>query len=690
MICPKCGKEIDEGSVFCKFCGASLTEEEKNEETNQVVENGNQEEQNNVEEAKEESKEVKDTKKEEKESSKGFVINTGTNDKKEKNKKENKSEVKESNNSKEKDVDEQNKEQLNKINTDNKDENKIVINGREQTVGTRKRHSIITFGIIIVSIILVVIIALVILSLMSTPEKLYKNFISSTSNAFGTVSEYDSANVSANIAASTDIDELKDSLDGLNLGLNVQYDNSIEEYIAKVNVEKGTDSYLDLTAMINLLDKKIYVGEKNIYNKLISIDVPEESINEIRIALSESNNSSDIKEVSKIVTDTINDNLDKEMFTSQKINVNIDGKDKKVKDNVLSFKYDELVTICKNVTESLKANTKFMSYFEDQDSVKQYLDDFVDEVEMMDEYDYEIHIYTSGLFNTVVGGAFVQIDNVLEESYVMELLKQNNKEVSMTLDFVSDNDKSRVLNSTITLLETNKDRTTMELDFNFPEMGNLVLTLEMLTSYNNGIESIDVSNSVSIDDMTQEDMQQIIGGVMSTPLFGELTQLENGELSETIENNNISSGNNYLTTFTDRKVFVNVPSTFEEIYNGNFIKSYTKDTDLGYCDVELDIESYNEEEYLAYLESTLDYYRESGDYIDISISEPEKLNVNGREYTKVTTNYTYSDGSFSIDYKSDYYYTLVEEEGIYSVEVNDVDGIMTQNELNTFLTIEVE
>ena len=302
----------------------------------------------------------------------------------------------------------------------------MLLMEKEQTVKPRKRHSIITIGIILAVVIVIVAIILISMSLMSTPEKLYKKLFSSVSNSFDNALEFNSANVSINADMSTDIEELKESVDGLNLGLNVQYDKEIEEYIAKVDVQKGQDPYLNLTAMINLLDKKLYIGESNLYDKLICIDIPEEQINNIRVALSEQSNNlntNDLKNITKIVTDTVNNELKAEMFTSEKITVNIDGKDKKVKDNILAITYDELVELVNNVAENLKSNEEFMSYFEDKTSIEQSLDSFVNDVEMMDEYDYQLHIYTSGLFNSVVGFAFVQTDNILEESYVLEFLK---------------------------------------------------------------------------------------------------------------------------------------------------------------------------------------------------------------------------------------------------------------------------
>ena len=103
-------------------------------------------------------------------------------------------------------------------------------------------------------------------------------------------------------------------------------------------------------------------------------------------------------------------------------------------------------------------------------------------------------------------------------------------------------------------------------------------------------------------------------------------------------------------------------------------------------------DSYTEEDFLNYLNDKLDYYKESGDYIDETISEPETLNAGQREYKKVTLRYTYSasNGSFIMPYQSDYYYTLIEDDEVYYVEVSNEDGIITQDELNTFLTIDVE
>lgn len=690
MICPKCGKEVDDGNVFCKFCGASLNETENVNEEQKKLENEENEvkqEQENVEEVVKEEV-VNEPKKEESKKSEGFVINTGS-PKKDVKKEEN-AKVKEENREEKNNESQNGNASIDDTNNTVTNEKKIVINGKEQTVKPRKRHSIITIGIILAVVIVIVAIILISMSLMSTPEKLYKKLVSSVSNSFDSALEFNSANVSINADMSTDIEELKESVDGLNLGFNVQYDKEIEEYIAKVDVQKGQDPYLNLTAMINLLDKKLYIGESNLYDKLICIDIPEEQINNIRVALSEQSNNlntDDLKNITKIVTDTINNELKEDMFTSEKITVNVDGKDKKVKDNVLSITYDELVELVNNVAENLKKNEEFMSYFQDKTYVEQSLDDFVNDVEMMDEYDYELHIYTSGLFNSVVGFAFVQTDNILEESYVLEFLKQNNVSGTITYDLVSGADKARVLSANMLINEATNNKVNMDISMDLREQGNLTLSLEILSDYNNGIEALDVSNSININDMTDEDLQQILGSLMTTPLFGNLAQMGETEIS-----GSTSGGDNYLTTFSDRKVYVNVPSTFEEIYNGNYIKSYTKDTDLGYCDVELNTDSYTEEEFLDYLNDKLDYYKESGDYIDVTISEPETLNAGQREYKKVTLRYTYSasNGSFIMPYQSDYYYTLIEDDEVYYVEVSDEDGIITQDELNTFLTIDVE
>ena len=690
MICPKCGKEVDDGNVFCKFCGASLNETENVNEEQKKLENEENEvkqEQKNVEEVVKEEV-VNEPKKEESKKSEGFVINTGS-PKKDVKKEEN-AKVKEENREEKNNESQNGNASIDDTNNTVTNEKKIVINGKEQTVKPRKRHSIITIGIILAVVIVIVAIILISMSLMSTPEKLYKKLVSSVSNSFDSALEFNSANVSINADMSTDIEELKESVDGLNLGFNVQYDKEIEEYIAKVDVQKGQDPYLNLTAMINLLDKKLYIGESNLYDKLICIDIPEEQINNIRVALSEQSNNlntDDLRNITKIVTDTINNELKADMFTSEKITVNVDGKDKKVKDNVLSITYDELVELVNNVAENLKKNEEFMSYFQDKTYVEQSLDDFVNDVEMMDEYDYELHIYTSGLFNSVVGFAFVQTDNILEESYVLEFLKQNNVSGTITYDLVSGADKARVLSANMLINEATNNKVNMDISMDLREQGNLTLSLEILSDYNNGIEALDVSNSININDMTDEDLQQILGSLMTTPLFGNLAQMGETEIS-----GSISGGDNYLTTFSDRKVYVNVPSTFEEIYNGNYIKSYTKDTDLGYCDVELNTDSYTEEEFLDYLNDKLDYYKESGDYIDVTISEPETLNAGQRDYKKVTLRYTYSasNGSFIMPYQSDYYYTLIEDDEVYYVEVSDEDGIITQDELNTFLTIDVE
>ena len=116
-----------------------------------------------------------------------------------------------------------------------------------------------------------------------------------------------------------------------------------------------------------------------------------------------------------------------------------------------------------------------MAYFDDKTSIEQYLDDIVSNVEDMDEYNYEIHIYTSGLFNSVVGGAFVQIDEILEESYVTEILKQSNTQYIVKFDVISGDDRTRVLNADLTLKDVSKNELNLDANINIPDEGKYII-----------------------------------------------------------------------------------------------------------------------------------------------------------------------------------------------------------------------
>lgn len=128
-----------------------------------------------------------------------------------------------------------------------------------------------------------------------------------------------------------------------------------------------------------------------------------------------------------------------------------------------------------------------------------------------------------------------------------------------------------------------------------------------------------------------------------------------------------------------------VPSTFEEEYSGNSYKSYSKNT----VTVNVNAEYYTADEYTKKIDESLDNYKDKDEYKDFKISEVEEIEINGIKFNKKSLEYTSVSGEYSYVYSRVYYYTKINDNYVYVVEIKDDSNIMTDNELNKFLTIEL-
>ena len=239
MICPKCGKEIADGSAFCAFCGSPVGEdihEEKKEELEKV-----EDVVNNTDEVNVDSDKIEDVQEEKVINEEDEMLNMD-------------SEKKEETVTNETEVEKVKKEEEKTTTTTT-----TVVN--ETNTQKKKRHSVITFAVLIIVALLVLGVAGFLMFSLNA-EKLYKGIIEKGINSFmqSPVFTADSAKIDASVSLKSDAEELS-IINNLSAGVNVQYDLNTKEVLGKVKVNNDEDSYLDLQLLVNLLEKKLYIGE---------------------------------------------------------------------------------------------------------------------------------------------------------------------------------------------------------------------------------------------------------------------------------------------------------------------------------------------------------------------------------------------------------------------------------------------
>lgn len=677
MICPKCGKEIADGSAFCAFCGSSVGEdihEEKKEELEKV-----EDVVNNTDEVNVDSDKIEDVQEEKVINEEDEMLNMD-------------SEKKEETVTNETEVEKVKKEEEKTTTTTT-----TVVN--ETNTQKKKRHSVITFAVLIIVALLVLGVAGFLMFSLNA-EKLYKGIIEKGINSFmqSPVFTADSAKIDASVSLKSDAEELS-IINNLSAGVNIQYDLNTNEVLGKVKVNNDEESYLDLQLLVNLLEKKLYIGESNIYDKMISIDIPDETLDNIE---SEDDDGSLIIEkinrntASKRLTKAINNSLSKDLFANEKATITVNEKEKKVKDYVLKMTSKQLAEVINNTISTLKEDKEFLSCYEDEEKMKELLDDLSSSIEYSEseESTVEFHIYTSGLFNNFEG-VTVAVTDELEDRTVVDIRKNDEKTYVVSSRVEEYGNTQDEFSIVVTVNKATEQDIDLDMSFEIEDVGEMTINYALNCVYNQGVDALDIGNSVNYQDLTSDEVNEMYENFQNSSLYSIFSMfIANNEFlgsdEETPANVPLKDGQSFIMTYDDDIVKFNVPSTFDEDYSGNTYKTFSKYTDSGYVSIDVESEMDTVEEYEEYLEDMLDSLKEKEGYKDFSSSKVEEIEVNNVKFYKKSISYTSVIGEYEYVMSTTYYYTKINDDYIFVIEVTDDDNLLTENELNRFLTIEIE
>lgn len=664
MKCPNCNQEIENGSEFCMFCGKSVPTETTVEPAAQTEEPVKV-----VEEVKEEDTPIVETP----------------------NVEENEPIVEEP--------------VKQPVVEEPKAAPQATVAPKAKT--DKKRHSIITLAILGAVMLLAIIVVVVVMLLSGSPESMYKKMIeeATMSSMANDAVSAKKGNISANLELSTDIEDLEDVVDGLKANVNLQYDLDVKNILAQATASLDDEVYLDEGKMlINLADEKIYFGEKSIYDELLYLEIPEDVMDEIEDILKEdvTIEKNVAKAAAKSVANAINSNLLPEYFFKNKVTVNINGKNKNVTDNALVLTLEQFAEVYENTLTTLKEDKDFLAYFKDKDDdIKDAIDLLLDEVEYMEDEEgtIEVHYYTSGMFKTFVGAAFVATDDWGDQA-IIEVVNTEKNTYDIAFKEVYDGDEEELFTAKVVANKLTKNEADLEVSFEVKDEGEFTAKVALATVYNKDMDSLDVSNAANVEELTEDEATEISDNLEDSNLYSILSSFMESEddydddydydEQDLPEGVTLQEGEACVLTYDDDVVKFQVPSTFEEDYGGNSYKAYSKNVNYDYAEVDIDAEWATMDEYTQEIDESLDYLEGLDGYKDISISEASEVEVNGIKYKTKTTSYTSVVGSSSFVYKTTYYYTKINDEYTYVVAVSDDEGLMTTDELNKFLTITLE
>ncbi len=280
-------------------------------------------------------------------------------------------------------------------------------------------------------------------------------------------------------------------------------------------------------------DNNIYFLLNNIYSKYIQVPSeemegvePNEIFNTENIEVSEKL----VKELKQILLDEVNS---KELTQE---NVEVDG-DKLTKTTV-KFTAKEIEQIITKLTVELYK----ISPVNDVKNIVEGLEQIeIDEEDAENDNYLEISIYTKRLTGKIVKTEIAMINVADDEAIVVTIAEKEDEKVEITFAMNEDSiaTNKAVTMFTLTIKEEGENKGTVTLKANIDEAASLVtITAKYSIDYNAKVEPKNVRNSINANDLTEEDMNEMMTNIENNEfLYSIIQSLSTTRLMEKAEEN---------------------------------------------------------------------------------------------------------------------------------------------------------
>lgn len=280
-------------------------------------------------------------------------------------------------------------------------------------------------------------------------------------------------------------------------------------------------------------DNNIYFLLNNIYSKYIQVPSeemegvePNEIFNTENIEVSEKL----VKELKQILLDEVNS---KEL-TQENVEV---GGDKLTKTTV-KFTAKEIEQIVTKLTVELYK----ISPVNDVKNIVEGLEQIeIDEEEAENDNYLEISIYTKRLTGKIVKTEIAMINVADDEAIVVTIAEKEDEKVEITFAMNEDSiaTNKAVTMFTLTIKEEGENKGTVTLKANIDEAASSVtITAKYSIDYNAKVEPKNVRNSINANDLTEEDMNEMMTNIENNEfLYSIIQSLSTTRLMEKAEEN---------------------------------------------------------------------------------------------------------------------------------------------------------
>lgn len=315
----------------------------------------------------------------------------------------------------------------------------------------------------------------------------------------------------------------------IKLNLTTEFNMDKKVLNQGISVSAIDEPVLSVEGLIQ--DNNIYFLLNNIYSKYIQVPSEEmEGVETNEIFNTENIEVSEklVKELKQILLDEVNS---KELTQE---NVEVDG-DKLTKTTV-KFTAKEIEQIITKLTVELYK----ISPVNDVKNIVEGLEQIDEEDAENDNY-LEISIYTKRLTGKIVKTEIAMINVTDDEAIVVTIAEKEDEKVEITFAMNEDSiaTNKAVTMFTLTIKEEGENKGTVTLKANIDETASSVtITAKYSIDYNAKVEPKNVRNSINANDLTEEDMNEMMTNIENNKfLYSIIQSLSTTRLMEKAEEN---------------------------------------------------------------------------------------------------------------------------------------------------------
>lgn len=579
-----------------------------------------------------------------------------------------------------------------------------------------KKKGLIVAGI--VAAVVVIALVLVYFLVLAKPQFIFNKAID---KLFEIDSEYyESVKIDSKIKASVEAEDesLQEQLaevEKYTIKVGAQMEPEAKKEIVNLGLEYDNEKVLDAQVYYN--DGNMYTYFEGLFDKYIQIDMDEATKEQMDTIFDSASSEEKIKnseKAIKIVKDELKAQIKEEgKFEREKTTIDVGDKEKRVTKTTLTLSQKQLYNVASGMCSNLAKNDEFLDCFEEESLGEQLeeLATLIKDEETDSKNNLKISIYTKGLLNKLVAVDISVYSAEEAQTIIMSVVKEDKDLYTYNVSVKMTGAKVDVLKGKV---EIEKDKDSKE-----EQIGKAIITAEMIETgkakleidysveYNKGVDDVNTENSINMNELTEADMQAIMEKLMERPLIGELIKNEMDGLGTGIEDKIIdgtdsTTTKNTLTTSQNEvkdetygySVTYSVPTGFK--YESDYAYDYSKYYELKENDSEIEANVslgwYTDEEYK---EDNIDwdynyYKKETTYYKNVVLGELKTIKVGDREFKYQILSYDSNSEYYNEKYQKAYVWSRLDDEYIFTIELEATDKEITEDIIKGFLNINVK